>query len=133
MLTRRDRPQGAARRHRGQAMIEMAIVMTFLLMLVFGICDFGLFMFKYVEAANCTREAARRAVVYDPNATSPTYCVGDLKPTLSHDPSTLKRGDEITARIDATYDWMALKYIIPELPSPMPFTSETSMRMEGKL
>ena len=57
----RSRRNLLAEPNKGQAMVEMALVATILLMLTFGTADLGLFMYKYVQAANCTREAAQGA------------------------------------------------------------------------
>ena len=123
------------RRHRGQAIIEMAIVATLMMVLAVGIVDFGVYMYKYVQAANCVREAARRAVVRDPNAESPPYCVdAGLAPDVTpNNWVTLPTGEQVTARIDTTYSWLGLKFLIPFLPSTLPLRAQTSMRMEGQV
>jgi Flp pilus assembly protein TadG len=48
---------------RGQAVIEMAIIMPILLVLVGSAVDFGLFMFQREQAGACVREVARKATV----------------------------------------------------------------------
>ena len=122
-----------AHRRRGQALIEMAIVSMLLVVLVGGIVDFGVYMYKDVQAANCVREAARRAAVRDPNAASPGYCVdASLKPTLTADYMTLPAGAEVTATISSTHSWLAISYLIPGMGSTIQLKASTTMRMEGK-
>ncbi len=132
MWSMRRRDGRVARRHRGQAIIEMSLVMMILLMLTFGIADVGLYMYRYVQAANCVREVARRAVVRQP--TTNTYCVdNDLDPTLSADPETLPAGQEITASLDKTHTWMVMSYLIPGIGETAPLRAAVTMRMEGQV
>ena len=65
-------------------MIEMALVMMILLMLTFGTVDAGLYMYRFVQAANCTREAARRAAVRKDPTTIPFCVSNDLMPTVAY-------------------------------------------------
>lgn len=51
------------RNKRGAAMVEMAIVVTLLLLLVFGIIDFGLMLKDYLALSQAAREGARSAAV----------------------------------------------------------------------
>ncbi len=52
----------AAVRERGQAMVEFSLVITMLLVLIFGIIDFGRAYLCYVEVTNAAREGARLGV-----------------------------------------------------------------------
>jgi Flp pilus assembly protein TadG len=106
----------------GQAMVEMAIVLMLLLILTLGIADAGFFMFRYVEAANCTREYARRAAVHDSPADA--LCVGTLAPTLTYS------GDYVTATIETDHDWLFIGQVVPGMGSSITLRSVTSMRME---
>lgn len=110
------------RRRPGQAMVEMAIVIMLLLILTFGIADAGLFMFRYVEAANCTREFARRAAVHDTPADA--LCVGDLTPSLSYG------SGRVTATIETEHNWLFIGQVVPGMSNSITLRSETSMRME---
>ncbi len=58
---RRGRPAGALREC-GQAMVEFSLVLTFMLVLIFGIIDFGRAYICYVEVTNAAREGARLGV-----------------------------------------------------------------------
>ena len=48
----------------GATMVEMAIVLLVFLMLVFGMLDLGLGVFRYNELAQASREVAREVVVH---------------------------------------------------------------------
>lgn len=47
----------------GQAFVEFAIVLPFLVMLILGICQFGLAFHNYLSITDATRVGARAAVV----------------------------------------------------------------------
>ena len=55
---------------RGAAAVEFALVVPVLLLLVFGIMDYGRFFFDSVSLRQGAREAARQAVVQLPSCTS---------------------------------------------------------------
>lgn len=141
----RGKHHRAAKEKPGQAMIEMAIVMSILLILSFGMVDFGLFLTGYIRASNCAREMARSAVVRNPNAAS--VCGGDqISPlfesagfTLS--PSgymTAAAGTSVTATVTGTYRWKAIAPLINAFFPGTPWnptistTTTATMRMEGQ-
>jgi Flp pilus assembly protein TadG len=130
----RERVRRLARPRRGQALIETALVLPILLTLVFGIAEMGLYMYDYVQAANCAREAARRASVRAADADSPPYCVSaTLQPTLT--PANYEDqpgGSDITAEVDSDHNWIVIDNLIPGLPNPMPLNATVVMRMEGE-
>ncbi len=51
------------KREGGQSLVEFALVVPMLLILVFGVVDFGLGLRAYISIASATREGARFAVV----------------------------------------------------------------------
>ncbi len=58
----------------GQGMVEFAIVFPLLLLLLFGIFEFGRIMFVYSSAVTATREAARYgAAILDTGGGIPQY------------------------------------------------------------
>lgn len=122
-------------RNQGQALIEMAIVVMIMITIVVASIDFGVYLYRYVQAANCVREAARRAVVRADNAENPPYCVdAGLQPTLSPtNYKALNAGAEVTASINVAHDWLALDTFIPGLGSTIPIRAQTTMRMEGQV
>ena len=112
-------------------MVEMAIVMMLLLVLCFGIADFGLYMYKYVQAANCTREAARRAAVrQDP--TNIPYCVdASLSPSVVYADGGQATGSDVTASINFQHNWIVIDHLVPGLGPTITLQSHTTMRLEG--
>jgi len=54
-----------SRRESGAALVEFALIVTFFLLLVFGMIEFGLDYNDYIAVRNGSREAARMGVVND--------------------------------------------------------------------
>ena len=64
----------------GGAMVEFAIVLPLLLILVFGIIEFGILLYNKAVLTNASREGARRGIfliAYDPDTTTYTYSSSD--------------------------------------------------------
>lgn len=53
-----------SRRRSGAAVVEMAFVLPVLVMFIFGIFEYGRFVFTYTTATNAARDGARYAVVH---------------------------------------------------------------------
>lgn len=128
-----SRRQRLARTKPGQAIIETALVIMILLSLTFGIADIGLFMYDYVQAANCVREAARRAAVRADNAGSPPFCISsNLVPVVPADYKTLPAGSEVQVTLTKDHKWIAICYFVPGMSCTYQIKAATSMRMEGQ-
>jgi hypothetical protein len=52
------------KREKGQAAVEFALVISFLLLILFGIIDFSRLLFAYATMSNGVREGARYAIVH---------------------------------------------------------------------
>ena len=66
---------------RGQSLMEISLLLPVLLIIVFGIIDFGLGMRSYISLSNGVREAARFAAIGNP-AGVPTDCDGVTNTTV---------------------------------------------------
>jgi len=55
--------------NRGQAMVEFALILPFLLLLIIGSMEFGLVINQYMVLAEAAREGARSAALGGDNAT----------------------------------------------------------------
>ena len=145
LMIRRRQPSGRVRKRRGQAIIEMAIVMVLLLILSFGMADFGLYLTGYIRATNCAREVARQAVVR--NSAAATVCGNDqLTPlfvsagTAFNPPDYMNAssGTPLTVTIEAKYRWKAIGPLLNAFfpgtvwPAETTTTSKATMRMEGR-
>ena len=51
------------KRQSGQALVELALVLPLLLILAFGIVEFGLLMYNKAVITNASREGARVGIV----------------------------------------------------------------------
>jgi Flp pilus assembly protein TadG len=49
---------------KGTAVVEFAVILPLLLLIVFGIVEFGLIFYNQAILTNASREGARRAIVY---------------------------------------------------------------------
>ena len=68
----RQRSSGRGARDRGSAAVEFALVLPLLLLLVFGIIDFGRLLNAQLTLTQAAREGARLAAVGQPNVVGQT-------------------------------------------------------------
>jgi Flp pilus assembly protein TadG len=67
---------------RGQSLVELSFMLPVLLIVVFGIIDFGMGLRSYISLTNATREGARYASVGSTAGTYPTNCNGTTGTTV---------------------------------------------------
>jgi hypothetical protein len=133
LLDRLLRRREQCRTKAGQAIVEMALAIMLLLTLTFGTADIGLFMYDYVQAANCVREAARRASVRAADAASPPYCVdSDLIPVVPAGYQDFPAGSEVNVTLTKAHEWIVICHLVPGMSCTYNITTRTSMRMEGR-
>ncbi len=90
-MTRRDGRRDDRRRHvRGQALAEFALVMPLFFLLVFGIIEFGRFIYTYEIVNNATREGARYAIVHGSASECPSGQMPGIGVTNPCDPTGAK-------------------------------------------
>ncbi|MEE8122194.1 MAG: TadE family protein [Anaerolineales bacterium] len=139
------------RHHKGQGLVEFAIVMPMILALIMGIVEFGRLMIIYIGAATASREAARygASVGIGPSGIehyrdcdgirdtakriSGLTPIEDSDITIQYDnpttgffeascpPSQFELGDRIVVRVNLTFDPIVPLVSIP----PIPIASET--------
>ena len=85
----------------GAAAVEFALVVPLLLLLVFGIINFGVLFSQQVSINNGVREGARRAVVGDPSA--PRTCDGILASVRNQLSGLALNPDDVEIKV--TQDW----------------------------
>ncbi|HYM15302.1 MAG TPA: TadE family protein [Dehalococcoidia bacterium] len=59
---------------RGQSLAEFAVVLPLLMLLVFGVVEFGSVMKSYIQLTNASREAARYAALGSTAGAYPANC-----------------------------------------------------------
>lgn len=125
------------RDQRGQAMVELALVLPILLILFMGVIEFGRIFNNYLVITNASREGARVAVLGKSddeiidrvNLTAASLDPASLEASVAPDPSLRKSG--AVATVEVRYS-ISLVFPLFEsiVPNPLPITSRTAMRVE---
>ncbi|MHB8868527.1 MAG: TadE family protein [Thermoleophilia bacterium] len=90
---------------RGTALVEFAMVLPVLLILVFGIIDFGLYLYNDLRLTHAARDAARYASVNDAAGADAAIDSAALVSTTLNSRSVDlgSSGHEATVSLEATY------------------------------
>ena len=128
---------------RGVAAAEFALLLPVLLMILFGIIEFGMIMYSRELITNASREGARAGIVQGPpkrtedqiKAIATTYLTGTgVNPadvTFTVTGELLANPNTLT--VTATYPYSFLIPYIPTvvgIPNPLTITAQTVMRHE---
>ena len=139
-------------REGGSAAVEMAILVPILLLIIFGIIDFGHAWYMRQEITNASRAGARYGAQYHtddngfhllPNALKPTiaswvtsqYGVllkdGNLQiyPGGAGYTSGLA-GDDLSVTVTATKTWWVISLLVPGMAHSVNLTASTVMKCE---
>ena len=132
------------RDRRGSELVEFALTLPILLLIVFGIVDFGLAIFDKAVVTNAAREAARRGIVFAPaqltaaeiQAVATTYCANNLvtfgapgAPTVAVSGAGGASGSTLQVDVSYTYTFGIIPGFMP-LGSGLNLTARSVMRME---
>lgn len=128
---------GLIKKERGQALVEMALVIPVLLLLFVGICEFGHILGAYMVISNLAREGARYGVVghndleiEDLVAAQRTWLNEDkLTVNISPEFSARYQGERLDIQIDYSVELMTPVFS-NILPDPVPISANCSMRVE---
>ncbi len=134
---RRNALGHSERNENGQAAIEFALALPFLLAFVFFIVDCGFLAYSYVSVTNAVREGARCAAVggsASAVSTRVTDTSGGLVnviavPAPTYAPAPAQIGGSVTVSATYTYNWITPVGFVPGL-SDFQFTKSAKMRME---
>ncbi|OIJ15662.1 hypothetical protein BKP35_01310 [Anaerobacillus arseniciselenatis] len=122
---------------KGQATVELAVSLVILMLLLFGMVDFGRILHSYLSLEHSGREAARVISVGGTNEqmketafhTSSQLDHNKMVINVSPDESARKRGSYSTVTLN--YEIEMLTPIMARiLPNPLTLTSTTVMRVE---
>jgi Flp pilus assembly protein TadG len=102
------------RRDRGAAAVEMALVLPILLLLVFGIIDFGRMLHTQIQLSEAAREGARAATIQNTSAaatarvaavlgTTPVTVTVDGAPTPCRNAAP---GSDARVKVDHTFTFV---------------------------
>lgn len=143
------------RTERGASLVEFTLILPLLLLLVFGIIEFGLLMYNKAMLTNASREGARAGIVYNYDNVNDTidrlsqteilqivndYCQNylvtfDSSPnlTVSTTPGTTETvpsGDYITVDVSYRYDFLLVPAFVTGLGGGLNLLASTTMRAE---
>jgi len=130
----------------GQSVVEFALVLPLLLIVLFGIMEFGLCLYDKAIVTNASREGARHGIVaQDPRVTDTeirtivnNYCSTHLVTFSANLPqTTITRpnhtpyniNDELTVTVTYEYGWLVMPGFIG-IPDPLHLSATTVMRFE---
>lgn len=135
-------------RSRGQALVEFAFVAPVFLLILFGIIDFGRYVYYVQILNNAAREGARYAIVHGSNSFQPTgpapndpqieavvrdYAVGvigngavlHIDSTWGTPPNPPSNDRDQPVHVTVTYDFHSLIPVVP-IP-PITITGESTL------
>ena len=126
-------PRRRARGDRGQATVELALLLPFVVLLLLAIVQVGLVAHDQVLLTHATREAARAAAVEaDPAAAERAAAAGGgLDPGRLHVEVTGRAGEGSTVRVVLTYDERTEVAGIGRLVPDLELRADATMRVEG--
>jgi hypothetical protein len=78
-----------APRHRGQALVEMALGMVVLSLLLMGVLEFGLALYSYIVVVDATDEAAAYASLFPYERDTDPGCLAPCR--INNDPAIIAR------------------------------------------
>lgn len=121
---------------RGQATVEMALVLPVLLLVLLGIVEFGRLLHAQLQLQHAAREGVRLGITGAPDADIEQRVL-DAAPTL--DPARLsvliappadqrQRGASLTVTLE--YTFVTVYPLIPGWPAPVPLRAFLVMRMD---
>jgi hypothetical protein len=76
-MLQRPRKQDPTEKQDGQALVEFAFVIIFLLLVIFGVIDFARLFFAYATMSNGAREGARFGITHPPASAQPGNTICD--------------------------------------------------------
>jgi Flp pilus assembly protein TadG len=121
----------------GQALVEMALVLSILLLLLTGIVEFGRVLSAQLVVSHASREGARIGVVgaiddlISQRATdaAATLDAGKVIVSVSPSPSERLRGSQLTVKVEYPVD-IVMPFMDKILPDPYWVRGATTMRVE---
>lgn len=122
---------------KGQAIVELAIILPLILFLIIGMIDFGRVMNAYLVANNASREGARQAAVGKSDTeivtmihqTAASLDSSNVQITILPQASERSRGTEV--KVSIQYQVEIITPLVSQIISnPYNIETSTSMRVE---
>lgn len=122
---------------KGQAIVEMALILPLLLLLILGMIDFGRVMNAYLIANHASREGARQAAVGKSdseivgiiNLTTTSLDSSTININISPQASDRTRGTEAQVTVSCQVE-IITPLVSSVIPNPFVIQTSTSMRVE---
>jgi TadE-like protein len=133
------------KREDGAAAVEFALLLPLLLMILFGVIEFGFVFYNQEVITNASREGARFGIVMrDPKytkaeiedvvtnyTTSRLICLGSCPPpTVDAQGAGGPFGSDLKVHVEYTYDFLVLPSFATSLGDTLTLKAETVMKME---
>ena len=130
---------------KGQTLVEFVLILPVLLILLFGIIEFGLLLYNKQVITNASREGARYGIVSRSPRRDSTeirvvvdaYCANHLitsgtsvAPNTAVQSTGVVFGDDLTVTVTFHYDFFALPNFITSLLGGTDLRAETTMKYE---
>ncbi len=147
--TLRQEAEMVLKRDSGTAAVEFAIIMPILIVLLFGIVEFGLIFYNKAVITNASREGARYGIVFrnpgeertcaDITSVINAYTAGKLVTFgsatgvgIAYDPSNCApvAGADLSVTVSYQYDYLLLPGFVGGLVGPVNLVGQTTMVKE---
>jgi Flp pilus assembly protein TadG len=131
-----------AKKRRGTSLVEAVLVLPLLLLVLFGLIEYGNLFLRLQKIENVARQAARTAATPDATQTQVDDLItammtdagmggsGYIKTVTPTDPASASRGDQISVSIQVTYANIAITNA-PLIPVPTTVVRTVVMAKEG--
>jgi Flp pilus assembly protein TadG len=135
------------RNEKGSALVEFALILPLLVLLLFGIIEFGLLLYNQQVITNASREGARYGIVSRvPQRRSIAeitqvvndYCASNMitfgsgtpQTTVNPHSLTASFGEDLTVAVTFDYDFLVVPGFITSLAGGANLRAETTMKYE---
>lgn len=122
---------------RGQALVELALVLPLLILLLMGTIEFGRIFHSYLVITNASREGARAGVVGADDSgirtkvknVASSLSLTDSQITITPSQGSRARGVPLTVQVNYSVN-LVTPVLDIVMPNPFPLTASTTMRVE---
>ncbi|MGF7185899.1 Flp pilus assembly protein TadG [Desulfitispora alkaliphila] len=125
------------RERRGQALVELALVLPILLMILFGIIEFGRIFNAQLTVTHASREGARYGalgtsdmeIIEQVKGSVASLNQEEVEVTIAPITAWRTRGEEISVQVDYQVP-LYTPFVGRIVPNPFPVRGHTTMRIE---
>ena len=124
---------------KGQSMVELALILPIIILILFGILEFGRIFYSYIVITNAAREGARAGAVGSPDSeiierireAAPLPNAETNLAITKLEPHEDSRTPGIPLTVEVAYDVYLVTPILEDiLPNPITLKSRVTMRVE---